>query len=112
MHGLEPQTIESLNLLKAKKTPFVVALNKIDRLYDWQTMQRKDVKDIVKAQAQNTQLEFEKRTKEVILQFNEQGLNAALFYENTDPRTYVSLVPTSAITGEGMGNLLMLICHT
>lgn len=109
MHGLEPQTIESLNLLKSRKTPFVVALNKIDRLYDWQTMQRKDVRDILKAQSQNTQNEFDKRTKEVILQFNEQGLNAALFYENNDPRTYVSLVPTSAITGEGMGNLLMLI---
>lgn len=38
-----------------------------------------------------------------------QGLNAALFYENPDPRSYVSLVPTSAITGEGMGNLLALI---
>lgn len=109
MHGLEPQTIESINLLKSRKTPFIVALNKIDRLYDWQTMSRKDVRDILKAQASNTQLEFEQRTKSVILQFAEQGLNAALFYENPDMRSYVNLVPTSAVTGEGMGNLLALI---
>ncbi|XP_033194810.1 eukaryotic translation initiation factor 5B isoform X1 [Bombus vancouverensis nearcticus] len=109
MHGLEPQTIESINLLKTKKCPFIVALNKIDRLYDWQTMNRKDVQDIVKSQAINTQREFEKRSKDVIVQFAEQSLNAALFYENPDPRSYVSLVPTSAITGEGMGNLLSLI---
>ncbi|KAL3266612.1 hypothetical protein HHI36_010776 [Cryptolaemus montrouzieri] len=115
MHGLEPQTIESINILKKRKTPFIVALNKIDRLYDWNTMNRKDVRDILKAQSQNTQLEFEKRSKEVIVQFAEQGLNAALFYENPDIRSYVSLVPTSAITGEGMGNLLALIvefCQT
>ncbi|XP_060800600.1 eukaryotic translation initiation factor 5B isoform X2 [Amyelois transitella] len=109
MHGLEPQTIESINLLKQKKTPFIVALNKIDRLYDWQSAQRKDVRDILRLQQQNTQLEFEKRSKDVMLQFAEQGLNAALFYENPDARTYVSLVPTSAVTGEGMGNLLALI---
>ncbi|KAK9746690.1 Elongation factor Tu GTP binding domain [Popillia japonica] len=109
MHGLEPQTIESINLLKKRKTPFVVALNKIDRLYDWQTMNRKDVRDIIRTQAANTQLEFEERTKQVTLQFAEQGLNAALFYENPDVRTYISLVPTSAVTGEGMGNLLQLI---
>lgn len=115
MHGLEPQTIESLNLLKGKKTPFVVALNKIDRLYDWETMNRKDVRDIIKNQASNTQMEFEQRSKEVVVQFAEQGLNAALFYENPDPKTYVSLIPTSAVTGEGMGNLLALIvdaCQT
>ncbi|CAB3360819.1 Hypothetical predicted protein [Cloeon dipterum] len=109
MHGLEEQTIESLNLLKAKKTPFVVALNKIDRLYDWSTMSRKDVRDIISSQGPNTQNEFQTRTKQVILQFAEQGMNAALFYENPDPKTYVSLVPTSAITGEGMGNLLALL---
>jgi hypothetical protein len=72
MHGLEPQTIESINLLKQKKTPFIVALNKIDRLYDWQSAQRKDVRDILKLQQANTQLEFEKRTKDTVLQFAEQ----------------------------------------
>lgn len=112
MHGLEPQTIESINILKSMKTPFIVALNKIDRLYDWQTINRKDVQDVLKSQAINTQNEFERRTKDVILQFAEQGLNVALFYENPDPRSYISLVPTSAITGEGMGNLLYLIVES
>uniref|UniRef100_A0A1A9X0M7 Tr-type G domain-containing protein n=1 Tax=Glossina brevipalpis TaxID=37001 RepID=A0A1A9X0M7_9MUSC len=109
MHGLEPQTIESINLLKQKKCPFIVALNKIDRLYDWKVMARRDIRDALKEQEPNTQLEFNQRAKNVILQFAEQGLNAALFYENTDPKSYISLVPTSAITGEGMGNLLFLI---
>ncbi|XP_017098413.2 eukaryotic translation initiation factor 5B [Drosophila bipectinata] len=109
MHGLEPQTLESIQLLKKKRCPFIVALNKIDRLYDWKVLARRDVRDVIKEQASNTQMEFQQRTKEVILQFAEQGLNAALFYENTDPKTYISLVPTSAITGEGMGNLLFMI---
>ncbi|XP_063699974.1 eukaryotic translation initiation factor 5B [Culicoides brevitarsis] len=111
MHGLEPQTIESINLLKQRKTPFVVALNKIDRLYDWETYNRKDIRDIIKSQGTNTQQEFQKRTNDIIVQFAEQGLNASLFYNNPDPKSYISLVPTSAVTGEGMGNLLFLICQ-
>lgn len=35
-----------------------------------------------------------------------QSLNAALFYNNPDARSYVSLVPTSAHTGDGMGDLI------
>jgi len=106
MHGLEPQTIESLNLLKKKKTPFVVALNKIDRLYEWKPNRHKDVREVIASQPDNTRLEFLKRKDEVILGLAEQGLNAALFYENPDPEDYISLVPTSAHSGDGMGNLM------
>ncbi|KAL1281942.1 hypothetical protein QQF64_000745 [Cirrhinus molitorella] len=109
MHGLEPQTIESINLLKEKKCPFIVALNKIDRLYDWKKSPDTDVVATLKKQKKNTKDEFDERAKAVIVEFAQQGLNAALFYENKDPRTFVSLVPTSAHSGDGMGNLIGLL---
>uniref|UniRef100_A0A8B9IS09 Eukaryotic translation initiation factor 5B n=1 Tax=Amazona collaria TaxID=241587 RepID=A0A8B9IS09_9PSIT len=109
MHGLEPQTIESINLLKSKKCPFIVALNKIDRLYDWKKSPDTDVAITLKKQKKNTKDEFEERAKAIIVEFAKQGLNAALFYENKDPRTFVSLVPTSAHTGDGMGSLIALL---
>lgn len=109
MHGLEPQTLESINLLKEKKCPFIVALNKIDRLYDWKKSPETDVVATLKKQKKNTKDEFDERAKAIIVEFAQQGLNAALFYENKDPRTFVSLVPTSAHSGDGMGNLIALL---
>ena len=38
-------------------------------------------------------------------------MNAALSYENKNPREYISLVPTSAHSGDGMGSLIALICE-
>ncbi|CAF0725004.1 unnamed protein product [Brachionus calyciflorus] len=109
MHGLEPQTIESLNILKDKKTPFLVALNKIDRLFDFKSNPSADVVQVLESQPHNTKMEFEKRTTDIIVQLAEQGLNAALYYKNPDPKTYISLVPTSAHTSDGIGNLMALI---
>jgi len=34
--GLKPQTVEALEILKKYKTPFVVALNKVDLIPGWQ----------------------------------------------------------------------------
>jgi translation initiation factor 5B len=111
MHGLEPQTIESLKLLLKRKTPFVVALNKVDRLYDYQISPRKDIWQHLKSQAQNTKLEFEQRWNSVIGQFSEQGINVALAKDNKDPNEYVSVIPTSAFNGDGIGNLLAHIVN-
>ncbi|CAF1323503.1 unnamed protein product [Adineta steineri] len=115
MHGLEPQTLESIKLLTEGETPFIIALNKIDRLYEWKGDNEKNVELVIQEQGSNIQNEFDKRCKDVIVQFAEQGLNVALYYKNPDPNEYYSMVPTSAHTGDGMGSLIAMIiekCQT
>ncbi|KAK2719853.1 hypothetical protein QYM36_005359, partial [Artemia franciscana] len=109
MHGVEPQTIESIKLLQNRGTPFIVALNKVDRLFEWQSNPKKDIRDVLKSQKSNTILEFKQRSSSALLQLSEQGLNTKLFYENPDPKEYSSVVPTSAITGDGMANLIATV---
>lgn len=103
MHGLEQQTIESINLLKQRKTPFVVALNKIDRCYGWKSTPNAPFQMTLKNQPDSTQSEFEKRARDSLLLLSEQGLNCELYYRNSDMRRTISVVPTSALTGEGSG---------
>lgn len=110
MHGLEPQTRESIDLLKLRKTPFIVALNKIDRIYDWSAQPHNcPSRHSIEKQAKHAQEEFHRRVKETKLEFAEIGFNTELYWENKDVRRNVSLVPTSAITGEGIPDLLMLL---
>jgi translation initiation factor 5B len=109
MHGLEPQTIESLNLLKARQTPFVVALNKVDRMYGWKTCPNAPIRNALKVQTKDVNSEFEMRTNQIITELKEQGLNSELYYKNKEVRKFISIVPTSAISGEGIPDLLLLL---
>lgn len=106
MHGLEPQTIESLEILRSRKCPFVVALNKVDRLFQWKASADRSIRDALKAQKDSVRSEFEDRWARVNLQLSENGINSSLYWENNDPRQYVSVIPTSAHTGEGVPDLL------
>lgn len=138
MHGLEPQTIESINLLRKKRTPFVVALNKVpghqpaslpdrhrawpltwlvvvlvvvqvDRCYNWKVTTNSPFRPALELQSEDTRREFYDRTDHVIMQLKEKGLNSELYWRNTDVAHTVSLIPTSAITGEGISDLLLLL---
>lgn len=109
MHGLEPQTLESMRLLRERKTPFVVALNKIDRLYGWKKIDNNGFQESLSLQNKSVQNEFRNRLEQTKLAFAEQGFNAEVFYENKSMARYVSLIPTSAHTGEGVPDLLKLL---
>lgn len=109
MHGLEPQTIESMNLLRERKIPFIVALNKIDRLYGWKKIDNNGFLESLAMQNKGVMNEFRDRLEKTKVAFAEQGFNAELFSENKDMRRYVSLVPTSAHTGEGIPDMIKLL---
>jgi translation initiation factor 5B len=109
MHGLEPQTIESMKLLRDKRTPFIVALNKIDRLFSWKKVDNNGFEDSFSLQKQAVQAEFEERWTFVRTQLQEHGFNSELFHKNKNMAKYVSVCPTSAHTGEGIPDMIKLI---
>lgn len=109
MHGLEPQTIESMKLLRDRKTPFIVALNKIDRLYGWSRIDNNGFQDSLAMQKKSVVSEFEKRLTDTKVALAEKGFNSELYYENKSMARNVSIVPTSAHTGEGIPDMLKLL---
>lgn len=115
MHGLEQQTIESLTMLRKRGVPFVVALNKVDRCYAWKTCKDAPIREALEQQPEGTLSEFRSRALEAKVQLQEQGVNSNIYWEmgeedwtNSD---FIPLVPTSAVTGEGVQDLLLLLCQ-
>jgi translation initiation factor 5B len=109
MHGLEQTTLESLKMLRDRKTPFIVALNKVDRLNEWVSSPWGAIQNTLKKQKASSMQEFNTRVNLVKAQFQSHGLNTALYYENEDDRQYINIVPTSAISGEGVPDMLFLL---
>jgi translation initiation factor 5B len=112
MHGIEPQTKESIQMLRARKSMFIIALNKIDRLLDWKPSPNAPFTKSISAQSKATRDHFNQRLSQTMSEFQQEGLNAKSYLTmkfREDMRfAEFPIVPTSAITGEGIPDLLML----
>ncbi|KAG8970054.1 hypothetical protein FRC03_011853 [Tulasnella sp. 419] len=80
-------------------------------MYGWEAIPNNAFRDSLAKQQVSVKREFEKRVQDTIVAFAEQGLNAVLYYENKNFARNVSLVPTSAITGEGVPDMIMLLVN-
>lgn len=78
-------------------------------MYDWKAVADNGFRESLALQKHSTQSEFADRLQKTKVAFAEQGFNAEVFYENKSMARNVSLVPTSAVTGEGIPDLLRLI---
>jgi translation initiation factor 5B len=83
----------------------------IDRMYGWTPTPDGAFRESLNKQSRTVQREFEDRVTKTIVAFAEEGLNAVLYYDNKNFARNVSLVPTSAITGEGVPDMIMLLVN-
>jgi len=107
--GIKPQTQEVIEILKLNKTPFIIALNKIDNISGWRK-QSEDMKENIKMQSTNTKQQFQEKMLTLIGALHHYGFNAKPFYEISDFKSQLALIPCSGKTGEGINELIITLC--
>jgi len=107
--GFKPQTLESIEILRAHKVPFIVAANKIDLVHGWTWNQQKNLLENVNELDYKIQGEFEQKMYNLVGKFNELGLQAERFDRVQDYTKQVAIIPISALSGQGIPELLMVL---
>lgn len=107
--GIKPQTAEVIKILKHNKTPFIIAINKIDNIGGWRHI-KKGLRENISSQQENVKQIFNERYMTLIGSLNSYGFDADLFYNIEDFTKKISLVPVSARTKEGIPELIMMLC--
>ncbi len=108
MQGLQPQTVEAINILKEYKTPFIVAANKVDLITGWKSSGLSSIAESIKQQSNNVIEILESKIYELIGALSNYGFGSDLYNKVEDFRKELAIVPMSAKSGEGLAELLML----
>ncbi len=106
--GIKPQTAEVIQILKMNKTPFVIAMNKIDKITGWRKL-NDDLKESVEGQNERVRENFLEKYYTIQGALQSYGFEADLFYNISDFTKNVAIVPCSAYTGEGIPELIFML---
>ncbi len=109
LKGLERQTYESLEVLKSRNVPFVIAYNKLDRLEGWKARETYSFIESFNEQDERTKERLDYKVYELISNLSRLGLQAERFDRVRDFTKTIPIVPTSAIYGIGISELLLII---
>ena len=111
MDGLKPQTIESIEMLKRNRIPFIVAATKIDRIDGYEMTDNLSLKDALKKQTQDVKVLIEAYINDIKYELEQQGVKAEFYFKNKKPQNIYSIVPISNKSKEGLADLLSLIIY-
>ena len=107
MKGIEVQTRESLDILRKRKVPFLIALNKLDTVPGWRPSS--SLTSSLKQLDESTRNNLDGRIYDVVGELSRHGIQSEAFYRLQDPQKQVAIVPVSAKTGEGIPELISLL---
>ncbi len=109
MHGFENQTYESLEILRTRKTPFIIAANKIDRVDGWKSTPDASFMASYTKQGPFVKEDLDGRLYNMMGTLSREGFHSERFDRVRDFTRNVAIVPVSAKTGEGIGELLAVL---
>lgn len=107
--GFEQQTFESVEILKRRKVPFVVALNKVDMITGWRRINSPYVTEQVKAQDSSVTTMLDEKIYNVVGSLSKLGYNSEGFWRVKDFTKEVAIVPVSAAKNIGIPELLAVV---
>ena len=107
--GLEAQTIESLDILKNRKVPFVIALNKIDQISGWKKNNAILIAEQLKLQDPSILTFLDEKIYTVVGALSRLGYVSEAFWRVKDFTKELAIVPVSAATGTGVPELLAVL---
>ncbi len=107
--GLKPQTLESINILRRFKTPFIIALNKIDLVNGWVTYPSSPFILSEKAQTEEALDAMNEKMYNVVGRLASEGLSSERYDRIENFKKNIALVPISAKNGEGVPDLLLVL---
>lgn len=109
LRGFEAQTYECIDILKERKTPFLVAANKIDRIPGWKSKPEETFSASYREQDPYVRQEIDENLYRIMGTFSRVGFRADRFDNVTDFTKTIAIIPTSAKTGEGIPELLAVL---
>ncbi len=104
-----PQTVESINILKRYKTPFVVAATKIDLIQSWRNSQNKPFIVAIKEQSDMVKMALDKEIYEIAEQLYSHGFSAERYDRISDFTKNVAIIPVSSKLYIGIADLLLVL---
>lgn len=107
--GVKPQTVESIEILRTRKTPFVVAANKIDLIKGWKSQPGKSFLESVRLADPSAVRLLDEKIYSIVGSLAEYKFNCERYDRIKDFTRNVAIVPVSAKTGEGLPDLLAVL---